>query len=179
MMLYDFRGTLWNRMILGALYEQGQGHTMMLCGFRGTARAVGGAIYGQGQGHIWLNSVRCVGAELRIGLCNISLGAGRCDHSHDVGVACSSGLYVLRTPTSLSVCLSVCQNVDVIICTILFLSLSLRPSSSLATLCLPQPLSTSLHLSPSVFYIFSVSFPSLPPPLPSLALPPSLSPFSL
>ncbi|KAL8562352.1 hypothetical protein ACOMHN_066066 [Nucella lapillus] len=57
----------------------------------GRAQVVGSARYGPGGGQIWLSDVRCVGAEARIGQCTLIQGAGSCDHTHDVGIACNGG----------------------------------------------------------------------------------------
>ncbi|XP_076436243.1 scavenger receptor cysteine-rich type 1 protein M160-like [Babylonia areolata] len=57
----------------------------------GRARAFGAARFGQGQGQIWLSGARCVGAESRLAQCSLTMGAGTCDHTHDVGVACNGG----------------------------------------------------------------------------------------
>ncbi|XP_070176422.1 scavenger receptor cysteine-rich domain-containing protein DMBT1-like isoform X2 [Littorina saxatilis] len=59
----------------------------------GRARAYGNARFGQApdEERIWLSGVQCVGAEQHIGQCNLTLSAGNCDHTHDVGVACNGG----------------------------------------------------------------------------------------
>ena len=48
-----------------------------------------GGTFGAGEGPIWANNVTCVGTEFYLVDCQINNGGPTCDHSTDVGTACS------------------------------------------------------------------------------------------
>ena len=59
-------------------------------GFPGATTSHVGAFFGQGNGTIWLDDVRCRGAETSLSSCSHrSWGSlGSCSHSEDAGVVC-------------------------------------------------------------------------------------------
>uniref|UniRef100_UPI00398E4D26 scavenger receptor cysteine-rich domain-containing protein DMBT1-like n=1 Tax=Pristiophorus japonicus TaxID=55135 RepID=UPI00398E4D26 len=71
----------------------------------GTAlSATGGAYYGEGTEAIWLDDVRCNGAELALDQCFANLsGVNNCAHSKDAGVTCS-GPVPIRLVNSNNMC---------------------------------------------------------------------------
>lgn len=52
------------------------------------------AFYGGGIGPILLSQVRCTGFEMSLLDCPYSIASG-CSHSHDAGVKCLEGEYVV------------------------------------------------------------------------------------
>ena len=63
-------------------------HKMLICYWRGAGRFVG-QLFGPGTGRIWLDNVRCNGAETDIASCgHLGWGAGNCGHHEDVSIIC-------------------------------------------------------------------------------------------
>ncbi|XP_075594349.1 scavenger receptor cysteine-rich type 1 protein M130-like [Balearica regulorum gibbericeps] len=80
------------------------------CG--GAVEAVGSARFGEGSGQIWLESVKCSGAEAALWDCPAgSWGKHDCRHKGDAGVVCSEFVALrLENSTNCSGCLQVFYN---------------------------------------------------------------------
>jgi len=62
-----------------------------MLGFKSAISAASGAYFGEGTGTIWMGDLLCFGNESSLLLCSHSgPSVHNCDHSQDVGLACSS-----------------------------------------------------------------------------------------
>uniref|UniRef100_A0A8B9G658 SRCR domain-containing protein n=1 Tax=Amazona collaria TaxID=241587 RepID=A0A8B9G658_9PSIT len=68
-------------------------------------KAFGSAHYGEGSGQIWLDDVKCTGAESDIWACPArALGQHNCQHKEDAGVLCSGVVTSRPMEVTLSLC---------------------------------------------------------------------------
>ena len=63
-----------------------------MMGFRDAVCAIARAPFGQGTGPIWMDNLRCLGRETRLGDCPFNgWGINSCTHAEDGGMICATG----------------------------------------------------------------------------------------
>ena len=59
--------------------------------------AYSNARFGQGSGNIYLDNVRCIGTEARLGDCPANpIGTHNCAHTEDAGVGCRGTVFTFH-----------------------------------------------------------------------------------
>jgi len=95
---YEGRVEVYHNGKWGTVCDDGWGlnDAQVVCselGYRKAIEVRDSAYYGRGSGPIWLDDLRCVGAERTIGDCTHNgWGNHNCGHSEDAGVKCGAGI---------------------------------------------------------------------------------------